>query len=793
MQHITEIKMVKKSIIAIIFLIAGMSVQAIAETVIKGRVQEDKDKSAVEFANIVVYRTDGRLVKAGATDKNGEFALKIAKDGEYRLLVSFIGFENWAKTIQCEGGVKDLGIIRLKEGRQELDASGITAKSLIKLESDRIVYDVSADPDAARMSMAAFMAKIPGLKMSVKDGNLEFRDTPLNRILIDDKDNGLINAGRQYPMSFIKADYMSKIELILPGSPEYNNNSPILAVTLDKPLPFGAAGQLKGFSSSLNRHEITPDAVVNTPLVGVGLKYSFNYEDKPSLANEYSRTCYDAEGAAASHRDGGSEERSDVKGHNLNMNIFRNVLKDKLRLNASFSTLKSENHGHSSSSDVIEYADGGVLSSSSSTNVSSVSPFRFNAGFKANYDWKRGNGITLKYTFRNLENSSDEIISPTDAGNDRYNHSFRTDRQQNIAATTVIRDRKRKLSFRLEAGYMFRDYDDRTEYWNGDTGGLDYRQGVLYADAVMSGNFLKRRLSYSIRLNAEDVINRGDNLLTAEPLDYEEFNLIPTVSISWAFKNEFRLWASYNCFSRRPTREQLDPYLDTSDPYNIRTGNPDLKGQVTHSMSMAFSKTFSTGWVNRLALTIDDSLTPDSIEAISSVDADNVRTTTYGNIGRLAVRSLNFSGDFRPAEPLTIGIKADYRYSAYKISGDYENSFSTFSVAENASLNLKSVYISQNLVVYPYSLSAQSKSFTMEPRLDLTVSKYWEKAHLGGTLGVEDLLHGRSYRRTTLCSPGFLQESLAQRAGRMFYVSVYWRIGKFRQTETVAHSSYDLD
>lgn len=96
----------------------------------------------------------------------------------------------------------DLGKIRLKEDNEELDAAGIFAKTLIKKESDRIVYDVSADPDAARMNMSAFMSKVPGLKMSVRNGDLEYGHIPLEKILIDDKENDMISKSRQYPDEF---------------------------------------------------------------------------------------------------------------------------------------------------------------------------------------------------------------------------------------------------------------------------------------------------------------------------------------------------------------------------------------------------------------------------------------------------------------------------------------------------------------------------------------------------------------------------------------------------------------
>lgn len=226
-------------LLIIIIVAAASCFPAFAETVVRGVVLRNRGKEAVEFANVGVYGADKRLVGACASGRNGK--------------------------VLCQGEVIDLGMVRLKEEKEEIDAAGISAKTLVKRESDRIVYDVSADPDASKMNMMAFMSKVPDLRMSIGRGDLEYDNVQIGKILIDDKDNGLINRSRQYPMNFIKADYMSKIEVILPGSPEYGNQVPILVIRLAKALPFGAATQLKGRTSSNNSHEFNPDAVVNTP------------------------------------------------------------------------------------------------------------------------------------------------------------------------------------------------------------------------------------------------------------------------------------------------------------------------------------------------------------------------------------------------------------------------------------------------------------------------------------------------------------------------------------------------
>lgn len=169
----------KQLIISLLTLVICFPLSA--ETVVRGRVFDNKGKKTVEFANVGIYRPDSKLVGACASDGDGNFEIKVHKNGDYQITVSFLGCGSWVKKIHCAGGELDLGKIRLKEDNEELDAAGIFAKTLIKKESDRIVYDVSADPDAARMNMSAFMSKVPGLKMSVRNGDLEYGHIPLER------------------------------------------------------------------------------------------------------------------------------------------------------------------------------------------------------------------------------------------------------------------------------------------------------------------------------------------------------------------------------------------------------------------------------------------------------------------------------------------------------------------------------------------------------------------------------------------------------------------------------------
>ena len=166
---------------------------------------------------------------------------------------------------------------------ERLKEAVVTANSCLSRESDRIVYDVTADSTVAAMSMSAVIQKIPSLVAAGADGKLEYDGAPIVKILVDDKHNFLINSERQYPMRFIQGSYMRKIELLFPGTPENPEKNPVLKITLDAPLPYGAAARISGAGSTCPEAESSVDVCGNTPILTAGANYDFSYRNSPQL------------------------------------------------------------------------------------------------------------------------------------------------------------------------------------------------------------------------------------------------------------------------------------------------------------------------------------------------------------------------------------------------------------------------------------------------------------------------------------------------------------------------------
>lgn len=266
---------------------------------ITGKITDRESGLALGYATIVAVNTAGKQVASAISYPDGRFTIRPEKAGDYTLWFTFVGYGSRSMAVTCNDESIELGAVALTPG-VKVEGVEIKARQLIRREPDRLVYDVSADPDARRMKMMDIMNEVPELKAdAARQGKLSYNNGPVTKSLIDNRGNGMINVSRQYPMNFIQADYMSKIELILPGSPEFHNDTPILLITLDRALPYGFSGQLDASASTPDDLGSGVDLVANTLRTGIGVNYKFVYTDTPRLSD---RTLREIPGTESPYR-----------------------------------------------------------------------------------------------------------------------------------------------------------------------------------------------------------------------------------------------------------------------------------------------------------------------------------------------------------------------------------------------------------------------------------------------------------------------------------------------------------
>ena len=121
----------------IIFLAAALDVVA-QDYSIKGKVLDSGQP--FELANVVLQTQDSVFVTGVATDTKGGFKIEKVTPGNYRLIVSAIGYIN--NVIELQGFSKsvDLGEIVLEEETERLDEVTVTASNEVNKADRKVIF-----------------------------------------------------------------------------------------------------------------------------------------------------------------------------------------------------------------------------------------------------------------------------------------------------------------------------------------------------------------------------------------------------------------------------------------------------------------------------------------------------------------------------------------------------------------------------------------------------------------------------------------------------------------------------
>ncbi|WP_207425833.1 outer membrane beta-barrel protein [Pedobacter sp. SYSU D00535] len=156
---------------------------------IKGKLLDSIDRAPLEFATVAVTEPrDSSLISYTLTTKDGAFALRnLPTDRPLKLMVSFVGYENFRKIITLEKGqTEDFGLIYLN--RRSLKEVVITGeRQAIVIKKDTIEFSPEAFKTRPNAVLEDLLKKLPGLQVDL-DGTITVNGRKVNKITIDGKD-----------------------------------------------------------------------------------------------------------------------------------------------------------------------------------------------------------------------------------------------------------------------------------------------------------------------------------------------------------------------------------------------------------------------------------------------------------------------------------------------------------------------------------------------------------------------------------------------------------------------------
>ena len=109
-----------------------------------------------------------------------------------------------------------------------------------------------------------------------------------------------------------------------------------------------------------------------------------------------------------------------------------------------------------------------------------------------------------------------------------------------------------------------------------NSGGINYR-------------YNSKKYNYSLGTNIANTAFRQTDLVIDTTSRYNYINIYPRAGVGYRFTQYSALNLNYNGSSRQPTIEQIQPVRENSNPLNIMIGNPNLKQEFRHNISLSYN------------------------------------------------------------------------------------------------------------------------------------------------------------------------------------------------------------
>ncbi|PKB44918.1 outer membrane receptor protein involved in Fe transport [Cellulophaga sp. RHA19] len=178
---------------------------------ITGKVTEENNQP-IEAATVTLLNpTDSTYVDYTITNSTGYFNLDKAKEGNYILQISFMGFESFSKNINFKTSLLDLNTIVLKEDSFALDGITLTAVVPIQIKQDTIAYNANSFKTNPDDNLEELLTKLPGLEIDA-DGNINAQGNEVAKIMVDGKE--FFGGDPSIVLKNLSADAIANIEII---------------------------------------------------------------------------------------------------------------------------------------------------------------------------------------------------------------------------------------------------------------------------------------------------------------------------------------------------------------------------------------------------------------------------------------------------------------------------------------------------------------------------------------------------------------------------------------------------
>ena len=155
---------------------------------VKLSLQDAKSAEPLSFATVYLNRQgDTTITHFALSDQKGAVEIPDVPVGRYRLNVEMIGYTPFAKDYTFRNYEENLGVIKLEENPEIIDAATITTVgNAIEVKQDTLIYNAAAFHVGDNAMLEDLIKKMPGMEVG-DDGTVKVNGEAVDKITVGGK------------------------------------------------------------------------------------------------------------------------------------------------------------------------------------------------------------------------------------------------------------------------------------------------------------------------------------------------------------------------------------------------------------------------------------------------------------------------------------------------------------------------------------------------------------------------------------------------------------------------------
>lgn len=234
----------------------GVTLMAEAQTTsIKGVFADSITRVGEPYATVRVFKTENQEhpLAMALTEKDGSFALEAKGSGKCVLVVSALGRKEVRRTLSL-GSAATLSVDTLWAVDDAQNLQGVTVearKPLVKMETDKVSYDVLSDEESKSRTVLDMLRKVPMVTVDGQD-NITVNGSSSFKVLVDGKPSPMFSSNPSQVFKSMPATTVKKIEVLTNPGAKYDAEGVggVLNITLNK--QGKGSADLNGYNGNVN-------------------------------------------------------------------------------------------------------------------------------------------------------------------------------------------------------------------------------------------------------------------------------------------------------------------------------------------------------------------------------------------------------------------------------------------------------------------------------------------------------------------------------------------------------------